>query len=607
MIRYADEAMLLEDRHGVVAQFLNRHLTIDDLRWCGLLPGRQIDSGSAVLVPQFSNALPIRFNELHVVTGATRYSYMLCIVDRETIEKLAEKTENGKISAILEVGDIDSVDRERIGYEVDMYALPPRPITPRFNGLFDVESIESIAKQKDFLDHGLWILPLVDMRWYWQWIHAGEVSAKTWTTYTDAITDLQTLLNCTIDVSVLDDDTSLFPASILSASNDYRSAASLLESLILELQFRLVPNRYMAGTAPEYDFELQSPESALFRHDWTLRENQLTRTDLALVAGDKFADVHAVAAKPVQYATVFADGDGAIVKTTDANVDPFDADKEIATHPTWIKTVWSSCTSADGELQTWADLRVNRIRKWESLRYDHSYAGHPYYHINGYEYEITFSNARACAIGRDLNQENETWRAVLRVKTFPDDWAWILKRSGGNEILDGVVNCKLGDGVYRVELATLTVTQSDTETACNVTVDEPCIEWNLCPDPLADCPTFPRLSLAGIGKYVYAYDVSSFPLDDGYAVTIGRSSSGQTEPEPPAEGEDDPGPRLSVEYRILRANVPVVCLDHVTAWKCEVDCDGNLTGNIVADRVKRYVLEAHACDECTVNVLVCPE
>jgi len=133
-------------------------------------------------IPEYSRYSELELGQLYWPVGARRYAAGFFLVTSENLEKMPKFDVSGNPDNADEFGGIRaSVNHPRNGYRskslyirtnaneatFDMWMLPPRPL---FNSY----------KKK-----GLWVLPLVDDR-YWWWYHtAGTFSFKSCTTWED--------------------------------------------------------------------------------------------------------------------------------------------------------------------------------------------------------------------------------------------------------------------------------------------------------------------------------------------------------------------------------------------------------------------------------------
>lgn len=179
-IRFAGVDLLLEDPEGELAEWLNHHLSIDDLRMYGVQPVSRYDNSLPISYPNFSLPPLMRFNSLYWPTGASRWAFGLFLCTTTQLEAILEKidvespapmsastvvlnkpeqlvlVEPDFFSTPIKEDDFTLDPNDKVALSTSMYALPPRPITPTA------------------YPEGLWVLPLVDVRYFWQWRHTED-------------------------------------------------------------------------------------------------------------------------------------------------------------------------------------------------------------------------------------------------------------------------------------------------------------------------------------------------------------------------------------------------------------------------------------------------
>lgn len=174
----------------IVQRWLDRYSPLDTLRLFGSspvavndrdsLPGNPAKSSTRLTVPNWSSPPPLRINELHwPCTGATRWARFVGLVDEARLDKIiAAITTSNTLDPNNKGGDLilwegDS-HRER-SIVTRMYMLPPRRVA--------VDARAGATK--------LWLLPLVDERYLWQWQRLDQLQAAsafreanfTWTNF----------------------------------------------------------------------------------------------------------------------------------------------------------------------------------------------------------------------------------------------------------------------------------------------------------------------------------------------------------------------------------------------------------------------------------------
>lgn len=193
MIKYAGQNLLLEDPRGDLADFLDRHFSLDDLRLWGRYPAATLSPirgprsvkclSLGIPIINYPSPPPLRINSLYWPSGATRWACGLFLCDDPTLGKIqtavtGESRESYEPQQLVLADstfdktiapDAFTVDSQgNVALSVSMYMLSPRPIS-------NVSS-----------DSRLWLLPLVDERYYWR-DRTGTVNTTSWTTYFDSL------------------------------------------------------------------------------------------------------------------------------------------------------------------------------------------------------------------------------------------------------------------------------------------------------------------------------------------------------------------------------------------------------------------------------------
>lgn len=183
MIQFAGVDLMLPDNEGRLAACLER-CDLDRLSLFGREPlAMTVDSRNnprsswepevCLPVPNYPTPPPLTLNRLYWPTGATRWSTFVGLVDRKGLDEILQNTLSavgGNAAAAkqftpqrLDLGSSDflgphaegfntSNDGTQYSLSVQMHLLPPRPIS-----LYD-----------GHLDMSLWLVPLVDERYWWQ-------------------------------------------------------------------------------------------------------------------------------------------------------------------------------------------------------------------------------------------------------------------------------------------------------------------------------------------------------------------------------------------------------------------------------------------------------
>lgn len=231
-IRYAGVDLLLSDPDGAVSRWMRAYLreneasifcqwnaSVCDLRHASILRG---DSVSAFTVPRVG--LPVgnaprmprpRLNSLYHPTGAKRWAHGLFLIDDAGLATIETATADGA-SAILAFSDGANTMSMR------MHLLPPRPVSP-----------PGVSGSR------LWMLPLVDSRYYWQFSAVEDYHPTTWGQSLSQIgSNAPTFYSPVVGFGIPFTSEWIRP---------YESAAVLIDAVAMTLQHRVVRDPVGAG------------------------------------------------------------------------------------------------------------------------------------------------------------------------------------------------------------------------------------------------------------------------------------------------------------------------------------------------------------------------
>ena len=137
-----------------------------------------------VPVPNYSADRTPRLNTLIWPTGASRWAYGLFLATKTVINQLSY----GEAKTLEMVAE--NQDQKHTKVRASMYALAPVQLS-----CVEVEFDGTAAEQ-------LWLLPLVDARWYWQWRNTGSISVSSSSTWADVISSLGSQLGVSITTTI---------------------------------------------------------------------------------------------------------------------------------------------------------------------------------------------------------------------------------------------------------------------------------------------------------------------------------------------------------------------------------------------------------------------
>lgn len=239
MLTYGGIPLLLPDSDGELQTWLRQNQDIADGVFHGdttladksprrgLLAWGGDRKGIGQTVANYAAAPPPRINSLYWPTGATRWArgYFLCTGKNKNKITAQAHSAGGNSPLVLKWGDQDI----RTPLTASMWLLPPRPIS-------------RVAAPYDSLDEQLWLLPLVDSRYWWQNRPTADLEISSSTTWADLFSTLGTALGVTVSLptavaaSYLSPDTYEF-------TRRFESAALMLDAAALSVGKRIVRRR----------------------------------------------------------------------------------------------------------------------------------------------------------------------------------------------------------------------------------------------------------------------------------------------------------------------------------------------------------------------------
>ena len=206
---------LLFDRQGRAQDFIDRFQPLEELALHGphiaTLGSRTSSYGPTgqigLPLPNYPAYPRPRVNDLYWPTGAARWAIGYFLVDTAGQER---------ILALQGPQALKANDGTTSG-EWEMYALTSVPVSCPDGG------------------NNLWLLVLVDARWFWQWISAGEPTTTSWTAY---VSGLASRIGITLTTDTIDADY-LIPDDP-ELARQYDNAALLLDAAAHSIGHRII-------------------------------------------------------------------------------------------------------------------------------------------------------------------------------------------------------------------------------------------------------------------------------------------------------------------------------------------------------------------------------
>lgn len=198
--------------------------------------------------PNYPPPPPIRLNQLYWPTGAARWARGYFLASKTVAQQLAE-TSGTAVPFKAEFGSH--------AIETDLFVLPPHPISC-------VDGAET-----------LWLVPVVDDRYWWQFRNYGSLGKPTTLTWSVMYAWLATQLGISLSISTLATD--YLAPDPDEFTRRYDNAATLLDAVAHSVGQRIV--KQFDGTYQALDWTTSAEE---------LDANIASRTPWEQIAGDPY-------------------------------------------------------------------------------------------------------------------------------------------------------------------------------------------------------------------------------------------------------------------------------------------------------------------------------
>lgn len=271
MLTIDDIPLLIEDAPAELHDWQARFQSLDDLRQFGCLPPalqserngsrNQQKSGVGLPLPNYSLPHGARLSTLYWPTGAARWAFGFFLADGTRKNQIMARAQNGgNTRAVrLQIGDEDHSTMF-----VDLWALPPHPVSA-----YDAGS----------QSERLWVIPLVDERYWWQFVDLDDFAVGKQTTWSALISQLSSRLGRSISVGAI--DAAYLQPDPAELTRKFDNAALLLDAVAASVGCRVV-FRFYNGV---FELVLESTADAADTHT-----ANLSRGLWQMVAGGKITD-----------------------------------------------------------------------------------------------------------------------------------------------------------------------------------------------------------------------------------------------------------------------------------------------------------------------------
>lgn len=412
MLSFAGIPLLLHDPEGAANEYVRKHL---DERIASIFTPELIWQNDGRAAPRTNNpqtsiqqvGLPVptypqqprpRINTLYWPTGATRWSQGLFLIDGYNLAAILDTmtTSGGLAANIPQPFIMTTPESGDEGVDALMYLLPPRPVSP--------PNVDENSR--------LWILPLVDERYFWQSIPVPDIDVSSWDGVFEAIA---TALN--VELYVDDISPAYGIPDPVEWARKWENAAMLLDAAATTIGKRFVADWSAIGAFDETTaYQVLSYESS----ETNYADNLTLQGDegIGIVAGGFFSLFAKASVTPGQVLVTFRnDQQTTIANTIEINgpTGPCDPSQTKVFHTTITDNYRVVAESS----QALADQIADDCYGWLSLRYDFDLAGIVGWHSTGFDDFVLWEYG--VKKGR-----KKVYQAQTRVQSLPYNFGYSL-------------------------------------------------------------------------------------------------------------------------------------------------------------------------------------
>lgn len=413
-ITFAGVDLLLEDPEGAAAAHVQRYLGWPESQINA--PSRVIDTKSRIQRPNWPDRPKLKPNQLYMPSGATRWGQFF---------GLATTTQKNAIIAELASGG--SLGILEITLDDDPVAVPVVTCTED-DGTFDLQNSilaymhmlppQPVARTAAATDDDLWIIPLVDERFWWQTAMFVSV-AETWA---DLLSEFRTSLGASMTRDTIADVDSEYgiPDACFFRNGAINTAAAV-DLYCWCTNQRLVPKDISVGTwmlrgvlpSPPSTTTGTTPtgsttSSTTLSPDClytSQRDAQLTTVNSGLASAGGECDSTYSGDVPSEIKFHFTNDGSTELLAYIAGTAPLYADGGTLD----VVCPATSTGSNDADLEAMADKWANGFWNWSKWRFNWSFNRLLNWHMIGYEDYVLI----------DLSRHRRGYNARTVIKTLP--------------------------------------------------------------------------------------------------------------------------------------------------------------------------------------------
>lgn len=389
MITLGGHPLLIEDHTVDLNGWMQRFQSLEDLRQFGALPvalnserkgsRNQLKSGVGLPVPNYTAGRQAKLNSLYWPTGAARWAHGLFLADGETKDAIVGAA-HGSSSASrvrLEMGD-----EQHATVFVDLWLLPPHQIS----------GFNSTNKKEN-----LWLMPLVDDRYWWQFYDIGDFEVGPSTTWGDVYEQLASIVGHSITVDPW--STNLLHPDPVELTRRFDNVGVLLDAVAHSLGHRII-FRFVNNT---FYLIAQNPTEAAGNYT-----SNLTADAWALAAGGEWTDTGHIPEQLTVTFPKYSEGvpwcNGDLYSVNKPSLIP--GAKKSGTFKTIHSSAYADFTNSssvprnDSALNALATSVSINYFSWLTKNYDYTFNGIKAWLPNGYDDCVEWTFARQLTDGR---------------------------------------------------------------------------------------------------------------------------------------------------------------------------------------------------------------
>lgn len=406
MLTYGDVPLCFPDPEGELSKWLCKHQPLDEMAAFGrtaiseVSPRRGLQNwhgvrkGIGLTVGNYLAAPPPRLNTLYWPTGATRWARGFFLASGDAKRKIVEKAHGtGADTALtLKMGETGSV------IETKLYLLPPRPVA-----------------MPDNSSEQLWILPLVDERYWWHFDNVANLEVSSSTTWSTLFTSLGNVIGTAISLPTAVASAYLQPDPF-DFRRRYENPAVLLDAAALSCGKRIV--RRLDGTIRA---ESTADASTVHSSNLDLPWQRICGGDFSGESGDRPASVITTFRKWRHYSILEATQ--LYAETHNATGDKSKiSGREKIIH----SSLFANCNSSDSTPSNTSELNALAVAigtdfyAWLDQRHDFTFAGIKAWTPSGFDNSVLWTFGE---------QGPHGYRSQTRVQSMPPDFGFDLQLS----------------------------------------------------------------------------------------------------------------------------------------------------------------------------------